>query len=594
MMHAGDAATASPGFPAPGWLLPLLLALMVPAFNLWVNALHAPGLLAPLLSDTDTLMRLVRVRAILEAGWGDGVTALGGMPYSEVLQWTAPLDGLLLGLRRLLAVAGVERALEWAAVLISPILQGLTCAAILALAPAAMPRPARLAAVLVIVLQPGLLAYTAAGRGDHHALLLFLFTLSALGVGRIVFDGSRRWPWLAGLAIGLGLWVSIEALVWWAAVLGILTMLWAGGDDRLLPAATRVALAVAAVAAAGWAVEAALGFYAADALDRLSVAWLAGFAATATALAGLARSAPPNWRAARRLAALTMAAGLAGTASLLLAPELLRGPFGGVDAEVFAIWAGHVREMRSVSDARSAGLYLALPAIAGLAAAVMAARSEASARVRWAAAALAIAGFAVVAALQVRWASYAGLAAAFIVAALAIPAARSSRPRDGALAAAGLAGAVALPWLLGMALAGPDRAQAAGTSNCDASTIVAAVADLAAAGEGPDRVLTAPDYGPAVAFYSPAEAALVPAHRMGAQIVALALALRSPDPAALQRAVRQHGIDAVALCDGGPGRVSFDGGPDSTYRRLLAGRPIGGLEPVVAGRAGLWVHRRVP
>jgi hypothetical protein len=348
------------------------------------------------------------------------------------------------------------------------------------------------------------------------------------------------------------------------------------------------------VAGAAWAVEAAIGFPDADALDRLSLAWLALFAATAAALVGLALSARPDWRVPRRLAALAGAGASAGILSLLLAPALLRGPFGGVDAEVFAIWAGHVREMGGVSSAKSIGLYLALPAMAAVAAAVMAARSTANVRNRWAAAALALAGFAVVAALQLRWASYAGLAAAFAVAALAMPAARSSRPRDGTLAAAGLAGAVALPWLLGMALAGPDRAQPAGTSNCDASTIVAAVADLAAAGEGPGRVLTAPDYGPAVAFYSPAEAALVPAHRMGARIVPLALALRSPDPAALAPVLRQHGIDAVALCEAGPGRVSFDGGPDSTYRRLLAGQPVAGIEPVVAGRAGLWLYRRAP
>ncbi len=195
---------------APLYLLFFGLSLALQGGLVVSNAL--PVLDGQLLG-TDAYMRLVLVTQLYEKGaWFDGGVARSNAPYGEVLHWTRPLDVLLLaGAWALKPFFGFKGGLYWSGALVSPILWALTC---LAFAWASAPffaRDRRPLAMIAFVVQPGVIAYSLAGRADHHMLILLIFVVSLGLTARLLLR-----PYRAGLAIaagaaaGLGIWVSVE------------------------------------------------------------------------------------------------------------------------------------------------------------------------------------------------------------------------------------------------------------------------------------------------------------------------------------------------------------------------------------------------
>jgi hypothetical protein len=182
----------------------------------------------------DAYMHLVRAAELWDGGgWYDHEITRGNAPYGEILHWTRPFDVILLAAAALLRpFLEAREALFWAGALLAPFLTVVTClAAAWAIGP--LVGAARLWVLPILFLQWPVLGYGFPGRADHHIVILLLLVLV---LGLLFRARSRpdqaRWPLLAGLCHGLGLWVAAEFVIVLAISLGFLSLSWVLERDR--------------------------------------------------------------------------------------------------------------------------------------------------------------------------------------------------------------------------------------------------------------------------------------------------------------------------------------------------------------------------
>jgi asparagine N-glycosylation enzyme membrane subunit Stt3 len=182
----------------------------------------------------DAYMHLVRAAELWDGGgWFDNTVARGNAPYGEILHWTRPFDLILLAPAMLLrSFLEARDALFWAGALLAPVLTVVTClTAAWAIRP--LVGAARLWVLPLLFLQWPVLGYGYPGRADHHIVILLLLVLV---LGLLFRTRSRpdqvRWPLLAGLCHGLGLWVAAEFVIVLAISLGFLSLCWVFEKDR--------------------------------------------------------------------------------------------------------------------------------------------------------------------------------------------------------------------------------------------------------------------------------------------------------------------------------------------------------------------------
>jgi hypothetical protein len=182
----------------------------------------------------DAYMHLVRAAELLDGGgWYDHRIERGNAPYGETLHWTRPFDLILLAPAVLLQPFLEARdALFWAGALLAPVLTVVTClTAAWAIGP--LVGAARFWILPLLFLQWPVLGYGFPGRADHHIVILLLLVLV---LGLLFRAQSRpdqaRWPLLAGLCHGFGLWIAAEFVIVLAISLGFLSLCWVFARDR--------------------------------------------------------------------------------------------------------------------------------------------------------------------------------------------------------------------------------------------------------------------------------------------------------------------------------------------------------------------------
>lgn len=175
-----------------------------------------PEVLQGQLADTDSYMRLVRVRRLGElGGWFDSTIPRSNAPFGETLHWTRPLDVfILLGAWILQPFLGFREALHvFGALSSSLLLLGICFTTAWAVRPLAG-RRLRYVTMLAVLAQPGIMGYATPGRADHNMLLLLAFVAMVGSAIRVLLGrDSRRLAWATGAWAGFGMWVSTEFLV---------------------------------------------------------------------------------------------------------------------------------------------------------------------------------------------------------------------------------------------------------------------------------------------------------------------------------------------------------------------------------------------
>jgi hypothetical protein len=556
--------------------------------------------------DTDDATRMVMVRALLHGrGWWDQTITRFQPPVGVVMHWSRLLDGALAGLDGALsAVLGPARGemamrLMWPLLLIGP-----TVAAALAVTrrvagEATDARPAILAAAAACAAGLALYAQFHPGRIDHHnvQILLWLAAWAGASARRPRLGGA-----LCGVAMGLGLAIGLEALLFYAAIAGFIALhfVWdVEGRARLRP----FALGLVATTTVAFLVQTPPARWGLSACDALALNLVAGIGLGAAAL--LAASFVGGGRAGR-LAAVGGAGVCAAIAYFGVDPHCLHGPFADIDPAIRPIWLAGVQEMLPVWVLMKSDLATTL---AVLTAAVMAplawvavgwsVRRETGC---WPAAPFWLAGLMLAlaapqAAIMLRAGSYLYWAA---TPPLALAAARCAR----ALAGEGRIDRVRLAMLalllsptveasLGVALlrfAPPAMAAAKGTAGAGPDRCFEQTSYVRLAALPPGRVLAEPDLGPYVLAYTGSSAISAPYHRMAYGLLAGHAAFAAP--AARQDGARAKvaalGVRYVVTCPAHFGRLPMP--KDSLQTALEGRRPPAWLQPLSPARADVRVY----
>ena len=318
--------------------VPLILfaVLLVVLVNLGaLGGWNAP-LLQGRLVDPDSYLRMVRVLDLREGSpWYEDLTQRFAAPEGLVIQWTRPLDILILlpglALEKLGGLAPRDAGLI-AGIAISPVMHlGAALAAAWG-AQAIWPGRAAWYAVLLMVGAPSAATYSALGRPDHHSLNILLLTMGLGAALRAVKPGggARAAAW-AGAAFGTALWVGPEAMIVVAPVLVALGLVVLIAEDgrSMARQGRRLCLGMAGIFVLAILVEHTPAEWLVAEYDRLSVQQLA-FALLAAAVFAVAAWTGDMSRG-RRIVIGGIATALALALLVLVFPGTLRGPLANAD-----------------------------------------------------------------------------------------------------------------------------------------------------------------------------------------------------------------------------------------------------------------------
>ena len=565
------------------------------------------------LGDTDDATRLVLMRGLLNGtSWYDQLMTRLQPPMGNWIHWSRLIDGGLALTDRLFRLTGANPAqaelmtrTAWPLFWIFPaVMATLLTAREMA---GAWAREAGLASVTVlaagvaVVLDLVLYVQFHPGRVDHHDVQIALCLLALAGAGSR--GPGLRGAIMGGAAIGLGLAIGLEALLFEAAFAAAfaLRFLLDGREGRRTVAFGLTLTGVAVLCFVAQTPPARWSVVACDALawNLLAGTVVGGLGLAAAAWATAARSLPV------RLGALVLAGGAALAVYLALDPHCTKGPFADVDPAIRSFWLDHVNEVRSWpklfkasrSDAVRSAAFAGLGVVSWGAIAALDRR-----RLRdpaWLFTGLALALGIVAAWSAVRMDSYVEWFAIPPVAVLAAELAKRV-PRygwlGGVLAAAALSPVVltGLILLIPGVMPPPKPAAKGPPTPADHCFNVASYGLLAQQPEG--LVVSEIDLGPFVLAHTPSSAMSAPYHRMSWGILkARGVVVADADdrgPAGAWSAARALKTTYLLECPAHVRHADRDGlAANSLQKRLDAGRPPAWLTPLSAPGDSLQVYR---
>jgi len=564
--------------------------------------------------DTDDFMRLVQVRDWLGGqGWSDLTQYRLNPPDGTPMHWSRladlPLAAVTLALSPLLAV---NDGLAVAAMMVPP-LYFLLFLVLYALPARMMLGMARSPiALLVAISGSGTVAQYAPGRVDHHGLqLIMLMAAVALLLCGLARRRWRRLIALAGIPIGLSLWIGAEMLPLigaWFAALG-LAWCWSGGalarQGALaagLAAFIGLVLILVAMPRALWPVPAC---------DALSVAPVGAVAFVAAGFAGM--TLLDRWAGGRmaRLLIAALCGAVVAAAYVLAFPECLGGGlFGALDPEVKLRWLDKVAEALTLGEQLRLRPFGALdklwtPLLALAYCLWRIRRGATRSRQLWGALALLLAAATALIFWQVRAASAAHVLALLPLAALIAEVWQRLKGRGTPrwrqflvlLPILFVCSAVFWPALeygtrfAAAALAPTRPAPMLVRAECSDR---AAIAPLAAA--APTTILSYIDLGPMLLFSTPHAVLGAPYHRNNGGLKDTIALFRAADDAWIRDRLQARGIGWVAICPGPENFVTYatETG-DGLAERLVAGKVPDYLAEVPdPAHPGLRLYRVAP
>lgn len=499
--------------------------------------------------DPDDTLRLVQVRDLLAGqGWFDLVQHRIDPTSSPVMHWSRlvdlPLVVIIGGLTPLLGQAMAEQL----AVVLVPLLALLAIMLCVGrVASRLFDRETVILACLAIGFLPMLVYQFQPLRIDHHG-----WQIVAVAAALAAISGQRAWRGgaLAGLAMAIGMSISLELLPVAAVFGAVLALRWL--RDRSQRMWLVGFLQVLALGLFGlFAVTRGFG----DAelyCDAITVPHLILFAVIAAGATVLAYAPPTPWPAIAAGLGLSAALGLAifGYAS----PECVRTPFGALDPVVRDFWYNNVLEGRPLWHQDIAAWAILAQVLAGFAAALALARhATGNARVWWTDYLLLYAGFvllgllvwrsmafaSVLAVLPLGWVLQQGLQR---IRTSELAAARIATIAGLALVLAPMAPVQAARSFAAKSESGPPRAVQIDASSCELDRSVQQLATL------PSGTIFAPlDIGPAI-LQRTDHAVIATAHHRAEKAmkdVILAFSGTTDDARAL---VAKHKANYLVLC----------------------------------------------
>ena len=338
----------------------VLYGLITAGVSVLTSGRRLSSVLAGDLTDPDSYMRLVRLRAIVQQGQLVDAVANDGSGHGTVLHWSHLLDSLLCLLALPLRLFTDDtHSLYWAGVALGPLgMAALGMAVIWAVAPLAQGRWLWSTAILLAV-SPPVIGYGMTGIVHRHVLLAAIVAMMAGWAMRAALDARARGAGLAlGAWAGIGIWLTPESMPFVLMAFGLVWFAWLAKpgfshyQPGRLPNRGRITrdagVSFLAVVAATFLIDPPLeqpwhGF-----TDRLSVTYLA--LAGVTMLIGVIamaidrRGLSPTQRATTATLAATALLGL----WIACFPGLLRGAESVVDPAQARAMLDVIAEMKPV------------------------------------------------------------------------------------------------------------------------------------------------------------------------------------------------------------------------------------------------------
>ena len=561
------------------------------------------GSMAYGLGDTDDALRMVLARGLLQGqGWFDQLVTRLQPPQGLQSHWSRLIDGGIAGLIALFRLVMPDARAEMTARIVWPMLW-IAPAALASLANARRlgGGAAVFACAILLMTELSLYLQFRPGRIDHHGIQIMLCVVAVAGAGW----GSVRGAALSGAAIGLGLAIGLEAMIFEIAIGAFFPLCFLFMRDEAGRQLRAFALALGVSTLGFFLIQTPPWRWAVSACDALAANLVGGVLVGAVGLVAMvALTASRDWR--WRLGALLAVGAAAAGTYLALNPHCLAGPFADVDPRIKSFWLQYVQEIRPIPRtwARDhATVYsLMAPCLFGAVAWLWLGRDRAR-RLDpfWILSGVVLTLAIVTGFSAIRMATYANwIAIPIVAAAVTDLVARYAR---GAMLVLAVTACAATPVFAGQGAAEIDKKIAALRKPAPKAAVKPAPKPAAktparpVAGVRGDRcfqsaayqalarqpaglVLAEIDLGPFVLAYTPSSAMAAPYHRMSWGMLS-ARGVMEAEAEAAQAKARALGVAYVLACPGhvrNADRVGMKA--DALQKRLDRNQPPSWLEPI--------------
>ncbi|MBX5106052.1 hypothetical protein HJB52_30095 [Rhizobium lentis] len=298
-------------------------------------------------TDNDDGMRLVEVRDFLAGqGWFDLMQYRLGLAGGTLMHWSRLIDLPIASLIRFFGLFAPRETAEALALAVWPI--SLIFPAMLAMAVAGR----RIGGVAGMHIALGLTApaiYTgnrfAPGAIDHHNVQLVLV---ATMVAMLMDPARRGWSYaVAGIAAAVAIAIGAETTPFVAAVCVTVALLWAWEGENFAVAARAFGLSLTIAINILFFATVPPRLYSMVTCDNLSLGYYS-LAAIGSGLLLCSAVFASGLRRPWRFAALAfVGVGVFGSA-MVIAPQCLSDPLGGLDPMLVELWLRHISEAQSV------------------------------------------------------------------------------------------------------------------------------------------------------------------------------------------------------------------------------------------------------
>jgi len=567
-----------------------------------IQGFFAFGSTSPLMEDRlagpDSYMRVNRVNQLHETGdWQNALFLRSNAPFGEVLHWTRPLDAYLMFGGSLGSLFGsFEMGLWVAGMLLGPINHGLALCGILWIGKRLFSSDLLMLLGCLFLMQPGLTAFFRVGSVDHHSLLLTLCVwIIGLAWVHLHAQSPRIITILAGLAVGLALWVSTESIVAIGVCLATLWGVWLWGD-RDLPAKALVLFSVTlGVLTVALLVERPWSDLLDHEYDKVSIVYVfAIFLAWAFWVIAYWVERKIIDSAMKRVGFCVIWGIIAVLCIGAVFPKMFYGPMVDIDPQVIQLFFSQVLQVRPLIDLQDVKfgpmlfwLGLSIPAIPFV---VWLAWKERKAdrRIFWLLTILGIAVFVPLTFYQVRWAGYASIFLIFPYAEFLGRLARNVRNQvriEWNNFAYGLSLFIGTIWafLLGLSVIQAEVGEPIPLyrNECPPQMVAKFLEEDSKVGEGTLTIVTYLFSGPELLYRTNHRVVGTPYHRNRDGIVHGHTMLNSSNIKVVEELVRRRGVDLFVLCPGSK--------EEQRYYNQKAQRPTF-YQKLLAGEFPLWVH----
>lgn len=567
--------TTAPTKPGPDLRIVVAVFVIAVAILIARTVVNPAGL--PFFDDTDDAMRMVVVRDFIHGqNWYDLTAHRLNTPLGAELHWSRLVD-LPLGLlvMTFTPILGLDTAMVAAGYVWPMLLLGFLLWVSALLANRMVGPEGVLPAVILPVVSPAITAEFTPGRVDHHNVIILL-TLAMLW-SAVEALHRPRFAWLCGLFAATAMAIATESLPPIAAAIVVMGLVWVINPVR-------------AASMRAFGLSFGLGAVVHLAIFRPPNRWLEAACdvispfyvgiALAVGLVFTFASLLPLRAAWQRFATLAVL-GLAGLAIIvLLYPECLKGPYGGLDPWLQANWIAGIAEAQpwivTLSEMTPYAVSVGVPALLAVAVVLVRLWRVTEQREDWAALLVFLLATSVIMLIQVRGARLAILPAMPAAAWLIVVARQRylATPRIPQILGLvfswlGFAG-VALALLAGVTMkvlptqAEPSSEARAATEPC---LLPAAFADLAAL--PPERIMSPIDLGAHILLYTPHEVVSAPYHR-NEQGVRDTFRFFSDPIATARQILTNRGIGLVVLCPAMPEVTGFADRAEDSFASLYA------------------------